>query len=91
MRGNVAEWIAPDIVIGPDGEASTTPPTAAGGSFIDPLDSCTPTANQVQKSGWNASDPQIPKSRWWLADCDFVGFRIVRDLAPSPETNTDEE
>ena len=89
--GSVAEWIAPETVIGPDGEASTTRPTAAGGSFIDPLDACTPTATQVQKSGWNASDPQIPKSRWWLADCDFVGFRVVRDLAPSPDTNTDEE
>lgn len=89
--GSVAEWLAPDTVIGPDGDASITRPTAAGGSFIDPLDACTPASMLVQKSGWNASDPQIPKSRWWLADCDFVGFRVVRDLAPSPETNTDEE
>ena len=26
---------------------------------------------------WNASDPQIPKSVWWLADGGFVGFRVV--------------
>jgi hypothetical protein len=28
---------------------------------------------------WNKSDPQIPKSKWWLADGGFVGFRIARE------------
>jgi hypothetical protein len=27
---------------------------------------------------WNQRDPQIPKSRWWLTDASFVGFRVVR-------------
>jgi hypothetical protein len=27
---------------------------------------------------WNQRDPQVPKSRWWLTDGMFVGFRIVR-------------
>jgi hypothetical protein len=26
---------------------------------------------------WQETDPQIPKSRWWLADGRFVGFRLV--------------
>ena len=29
---------------------------------------------------WNALDPQIPKSLWWLASADFVGIRVVRSL-----------
>ena len=26
---------------------------------------------------WQDKDPQIPKSRWWLSDAPFAGFRIV--------------
>jgi len=32
-----------------------------------------------QDASWNERDPQIPKSRWWLSDGPFVGFRIVRE------------
>ena len=28
---------------------------------------------------WQVRDPQIPKSKWWLSDGPFVGFRIVRE------------
>jgi hypothetical protein len=31
-------------------------------------------------TNWNKRDPQIPKSRWWLTDGMFVGFRIVRPI-----------
>ena len=27
---------------------------------------------------WNERDPQRPRSIWWLADGEFVGFRVVR-------------
>ena len=27
---------------------------------------------------WNESDPQLPKSVWWLADGPYVGFRLAR-------------
>lgn len=64
--GNVAEWVA--------GEGA---PHAMGGSYRDPDESCAPTSTQRQARSWNQSDPQIPKSRWWLADCSWVGFRIV--------------
>ena len=30
---------------------------------------------------WKLNDPQLPKSRYWFRNCDFVGFRIVRPLA----------
>jgi hypothetical protein len=72
MLGNVAEW-----VVGTDGK-----PVTKGGSFRDPADKLTVFARTPQSSAWNSSDPQIPKSVWWLADAPFVGFRIVCDDAP---------
>ncbi|MEN0020604.1 MAG: SUMF1/EgtB/PvdO family nonheme iron enzyme [Planctomycetota bacterium] len=70
--GNVAEWVVTD----------SRRPVAMGGSYVDPADECTPTSRQVQDSSWNMSDPQFPKSQWWLADCSWVGFRIVaHDIA----------
>lgn len=67
MLGNVAEWVN-----GRDGQA-----VVKGGSYRDPAEQVTPSARQVSSRAWNASDPQIPKSRWWLADAPFIGFRIV--------------
>ncbi|MEP7144253.1 MAG: SUMF1/EgtB/PvdO family nonheme iron enzyme [Ferruginibacter sp.] len=29
---------------------------------------------------WNRRDPQIPRSKWWLTDAPWVGFRIIRPL-----------
>ena len=26
---------------------------------------------------WQETDPQLPKSRWWLSDAPFCGFRVV--------------
>lgn len=74
MLGNVAEWVATE----------TNPAVAMGGSYLDELDRCTPRSRLHQTPAWNASDPQIPKSEWWLADCGFVGFRVVRE---PPENN----
>lgn len=65
--GNVAEWV----------ETDEKRPFAMGGSYREPAGECTPVSKLTQASGWNASDPQIPKSRWWLADCSWVGFRFV--------------
>ncbi len=72
--GNVAEWVMTE----------TRRPIAMGGSYREPASECTPTAAQTQTSAWNTSDPQIPKSRWWLADCSWVGFRFVVDEDKMP-------
>ncbi len=64
--GNVAEWVATE-----------GKPVAMGGSYRDTDDRCTPQTVQQQARSWNRSDPQIPKSQWWLADCSWVGFRFV--------------
>jgi formylglycine-generating enzyme required for sulfatase activity len=77
MHGNAAEW-----VIGADGE-----PVACGGSYLSTAEEVAATSRQQQTSDWNASDPQFPKSQWWLADCTFVGFRVVCE----PEETRDEE
>ena len=73
MQGNVLEW-----VVGADGK-----PTTCGGSWRDPGDKLKPDARQKQDPSWNTTDPQIPKSSWWLSDGPFVGFRIVCDPEPA--------
>jgi hypothetical protein len=67
MLGNIAEWI-----IGNDGA-----PVVAGGSFKDKAEQIHGSSRAKQTPAWNATDPQFPKSKWWLADAPFVGFRVV--------------
>ena len=56
-----------------------------GGSYKEPADECSATAQMIQRSSWNASDPQIPKSIWWFTDAFHVGFRVVRPLQEPTE------
>ena len=67
MLGNVAEW-----TVGKDGKGTT-----CGGSFQDEAKGVVPTARQPFQKAWNASDPQVPKSKFWMVDCAHVGFRVV--------------
>jgi formylglycine-generating enzyme required for sulfatase activity len=92
MLGNLSEWTLDQY----DSEAyqklahgaknPSTPPASKyprvvrGGSYMDELTELR-CANRISSSSsWNQRDPQIPKSRWWLTDGMFVGFRIVRPL-----------
>ena len=68
LFGNAAEW-----VMTADGTRVTR-----GGSFRDPLAALGREARAVQDDSWNERDPQLPKSRWWLSDGPFVGFRLAR-------------
>ncbi|MEO5510141.1 MAG: SUMF1/EgtB/PvdO family nonheme iron enzyme [Longimicrobiales bacterium] len=72
LFGNVAEW-----VVAADGALVTR-----GGSFRDRAETIGPASRAVQNPTWNERDPQLPKSRWWLSDGPFVGFRIVRETSP---------
>lgn len=67
MIGNVGEWVMAE-----DGSR-----IIVGGSYADAAADCGCDASKKQSYTWNESDPQIPKSRWWLADAPFVGFRVV--------------
>ena len=69
MLGNVGEWVR-----GADGD-----PVVKGGSFQDEAADVHCGARKKQTPAWNATDPQLPKSRWWLPDAPFVGFRLVRE------------
>jgi formylglycine-generating enzyme required for sulfatase activity len=80
--GNVGEWCTIE------GETKVKDAVLLGGSFKmkSPLVNC--ETKQIPDEDWNASDPQNPKSIWWLADGNFCGFRIVReDDDASPTTN----
>lgn len=68
LFGNAAEWVTT-----PDDRLVTR-----GGSIYTAPDKVGPSARAVQEDWWNERDPQIPKSRWWLSDGPFVGFRVVR-------------
>jgi formylglycine-generating enzyme required for sulfatase activity len=70
LFGNAAEWVT----------TSDGTPVVRGGSFRDPADAVGPDARAVLTDAWNQRDPQLPKSRWWLSDAPFVGFRIVSDI-----------
>jgi formylglycine-generating enzyme required for sulfatase activity len=67
MLGNAAEWVS-----GNDGS-----PVVAGGSFKDKANQLHCGARAKQTPSWNMTDPQMPKSKWWLSDATFVGFRVV--------------
>ncbi len=70
MLGNVAEWVT----------TSEGKPMTCGGSYMDDAVELSCDKRTPPSTSWNASDPQLPKSRWWLADCTFVGFRVVREI-----------
>jgi formylglycine-generating enzyme required for sulfatase activity len=73
LLGNAAEWVIP----------ADSAPVVRGGSYRDPPPSVGAGARAIQDPSWNERDPQFPKSRWWLSDGPFIGFRIVRE--PEPE------
>lgn len=71
LYGNAGEWVN-------DAEHARM----MGGSFQDTRDSVGCASVLTPTEDWNASDPQFPKSVWWLADGPFCGFRVVSDTAP---------
>jgi formylglycine-generating enzyme required for sulfatase activity len=67
ILGNTGEW-ATDM----EGK-----PVLCGGSFQEDASKMSPTTRHYFQPKWQETDPQIPKSRWWLSDAPFCGFRIV--------------
>ena len=67
LFGNAAEWVT----------TTDNARVTRGGSFRDTLENTGPAARAQQDPSWNERDPQLPKSRWWLSDGPFVGFRLV--------------
>lgn len=89
MLGNLAEWTMDqydaeyfkkiketdkDKIVLP---TSRYPRSIRGGSYMDDQKKLMSTSRGFSETSWNKRDPQLPKSRWWLTDGMFVGFRIV--------------
>lgn len=67
MLGNVAEWAK-------DSEGKSV---ICGGSFRDKIAAISSAKIDPISPKWNEADPQIPKSKWWLANGQHVGLRII--------------
>lgn len=96
MLGNLSEWTLDQY--DPQYYATITnknpvttpgpryPRTVRGGSYMDASNQLRCTNRIASDPKWNQRDPQIPKSRWWMTDGMFVGFRVVRPAKqPSAE------
>jgi formylglycine-generating enzyme required for sulfatase activity len=67
-------------VLGNTGEWATDPsgkPVLCGGDIRTPAKELSPLQHRYYDPSWQERDPQLPKSRWWLSDGWFVGFRLV--------------
>lgn len=95
MLGNVAEWVTDGYkanaysILPMDNPVlfgfAEYPHVARGGSWDDDIDKLRCAARLASDAGWKMRDPQLPKSRWYLTDAQFLGWRVVRPLKV-PET-----
>ena len=76
MLGNVMEYTTDTA---PEDENGDRWPLLRGGSFADSAEKVNGRHKQPQLFVWNERDPQRPRSRWWLCDGPYVGFRVLRD------------
>jgi len=73
------------VVMGPGWPGATEyPHVARGGSWDDEADILRSGARRASDSSWKMRDPQLPKSKWYLTDAQFLGFRVVRPLKVPP-------
>jgi len=89
MLGNVMEycsdWYAEDAyeklpngATDPKGPETGEERVVRGGSFKSEIGEVRNAARDYTRSvEWMKTDPQMPKSIWWLTDCNSVGFRVV--------------
>jgi hypothetical protein len=73
LHGNVAEWC-----VAADGRGVTK-----GGHYEDGAADVAAASRRPYDKSWQMRDPQIPKSKWWLSDGPFVGFRVVCETVPT--------
>ncbi|MCH2138089.1 MAG: SUMF1/EgtB/PvdO family nonheme iron enzyme [Phycisphaerales bacterium] len=75
LYGNVSEWCL--VESGKDDKL-----VLMGGHFKQDRDAQTATERKEPTPAWNDTDPQIPKSIWWLSDAPFAGFRVACTRPP---------
>lgn len=97
MLGNVAEWTLDQYdkdyftKIKQDESNPEIKPvkknvrTIRGGNYESTSAALRSASREYWLPSWNVRDPQIPKSKWWLTDAPFAGFRIMRpEKQPTP-------
>jgi sulfatase modifying factor 1 len=77
ILGNAGEWC---VEVTPEGKRKVV---LCGGNFESPADEVTIDAIARPDESWQVTDPQVPKSRWWLSDAPFAGLRVLREY-PAP-------
>jgi sulfatase modifying factor 1 len=95
MSGNVREWVrdfySPKAyedcankspTINPQGPTSGKVHVARGGDYNSSIEELRCAARAFEEKWWRSGDPQIPKSKWWFPQMDFIGFRIARSIEP---------
>jgi hypothetical protein len=70
MLGNLGEWCFTT-----DGK----PAVLRGGSFLTKANDLHCDHRTPSDPDWQLKDPNDPKSKWWLSDGPFVGFRVIRE------------
>jgi formylglycine-generating enzyme len=87
--GNAAEycfdWYAADAysklqdgALDPKGPGTGEEHVIRGGYFRSEVGDVRSAARDFTKSvAWLKTDPQMPKSIWWLSDCNYISFRVV--------------
>ena len=102
MLGNVTEWTLnhydeksmeklADKSVDPAATVvkSRYPKTLRGGSYLDDATALRCANRFASEPSWNRRDPQVPKSKWWLTDAGFVGFRIIRPVQQPTKEQAD--
>ena len=89
MLGNVAEycqdWYDKDTyskitegTLDPQGPESGEEHVIRGGHFKSDIGEVRCASRDFTKTEeWLKTDPQMPKSIWWLSDCNYISFRVV--------------
>ena len=91
MHGNVSEWTLDEYNTTTYLKASQNlsknpivkpiklyPRVVRGGSWKSSNYRLRSASRQASSKQWKKQDPQIPRSKWWHTDAQFVGFRVVR-------------
>jgi formylglycine-generating enzyme required for sulfatase activity len=96
MLGNVLEWVhdfyeptayaataKQSPALNPKGPKQGKVHVARGGSWESPAEELRCSARAYEEDFWRFMDPQDPKSKWWLAQIGFIGFRVARSVEPA--------
>jgi formylglycine-generating enzyme required for sulfatase activity len=57
-------------------------PVLRGGAYTSTKAEATFASRTLVVPGWYESDPNRPRSSWWLSNAPFAGFRVVRVEEP---------